>query len=292
MPLSLDQKPISELVNERFDELTRAERQLANSLLDNYPVSGLTSITAVAKKASVSTPTVARMVQKLGFKGFPEFQSALRDELEAKISNPIVRHDRWAENAPDTHILNRFAEQVVQNLQQTLAQIDPSSFDHVCALLADPKRSIFIAGGRITRPLAEYLFSLMRMVRPSVALVPTSTSSWPDFLLDVRPGDVLVLFDIRRYENHILRLAELAADRGMDNVLFTDQWGSPVAQYATHRLNCRIEAPSAWDSVAVILVMLETMVAQIQAASWKTTHKRMEDLEGIFNRTGLFRRFK
>ncbi len=285
-------KTISEMVQDRFETLTRAERQLANSLLENYPVSGLASITAVAKKADVSTPTVARMVQKLGFKGFPEFQGALRDELEAKISNPIVKHDLWAENAPDTHILNRFAESAVQNLHQTLAQIDTQTFDSACETLGDPKRAVFIAGGRITRTLADYLFSLMRMVRPRVTLVRSGASAWPDFLLDVTPGDVLVMFDIRRYENHILRLAEIAAEREAKIILFTDQWGSPIAKHATHRFNCRIEAPSAWDSVAVMLVLIETMVAQIQSATWETTYERMKDLERMFDRTGLFRKFK
>lgn len=291
-PLARYPKTISEMVQERFETLTRAERQLANSLLENYPVSGLASITSVAKKAKVSTPTVARMVQKLGFKGFGEFQSALRDELEAKISNPIVKHDLWAENAPDTHILNRFADSVVQNLHQTLAQLDPVKFDQVCKLLGDPKRSILIAGGRITRTVAEYLFCLMQMVRPRVTLAPSGTSTWPDYLLDVGPGDVLVMFDIRRYENHIVMLAELAAEKGMEIVLFTDQWGSPAAKYAAHRFNCRIEAPSAWDSLAAMLVVIETMVAQIQAASWRTTHGRMQDLETMFDQTRLFRRFK
>ncbi len=286
------QKTISELVQERFETLTRAERQLANSLLEHYPVSGLASITTVAKKAAVSTPTVARMVQKLGFKGFSQFQAALRTEVEAKISNPIVKHNLWAENAPGTHILNRFADSVVQNLHQTLAQLDPDKFDRVCTVLADPSRSVLITGGRITRTLAEYFFCLMQMVRPRIALVPSGTSTWPDYLLDVKAGDVLVMFDIRRYENHILKLAELAAEKELEVVLFTDQWGSPIAQYASHRFNCRIEAPSAWDSLASIMVILETIVAQIQAATWKNTHDRMTDLETIFDRTGLFRKFK
>ena len=58
-------KTVSDVINARFDTLTRAEKQLAKSLLDNYPVSGLGSITTVAENARVSTPTVARMVQKL-----------------------------------------------------------------------------------------------------------------------------------------------------------------------------------------------------------------------------------
>ena len=65
---------ISERLQAKFDALTRAERQLADAIMENYPVSGLGSITSVAQKAGVSTPTVARLVQKLGFKGFPGFQ--------------------------------------------------------------------------------------------------------------------------------------------------------------------------------------------------------------------------
>jgi len=45
------------------------------------------------------------MVQKLNFSGFPEFQESLRSELEAQISNPIVKRDSWAEKAPTEHIL-------------------------------------------------------------------------------------------------------------------------------------------------------------------------------------------
>ncbi|NJM36032.1 MAG: MurR/RpiR family transcriptional regulator [Rhodomicrobium sp.] len=290
--MATSKKTISEMVQERFETLTRAERQLANSLLENYPVSGLASITAVAKRAAVSTPTVARTVQKLGFKGYPEFQSALREELEAKISNPIVKHDLWAENAPDTHILNRFADAVVQNLHQTLAQLDPKVFGRVCSLIADPKRTILIAGGRITQTLAEYFFRHMQMIRPRTILIQSGTSSWPDYLLDVKAGDVLVMFDIRRYENHGLKLAELASEKNIELILFTDQWGSPIAKYASHSFKCRIEAPSAWDSAAVILVILETIIAQIQAMTWEATRGRMMDLESIFDRTGLFRKFK
>ncbi|MGO8396414.1 MurR/RpiR family transcriptional regulator, partial [Rhizobium ruizarguesonis] len=85
--------------------LTRAEKQLAESLLDNYPVSCLGSITTIAENAGVSTPTVVRMVQKLGLKGYPDFQAHLHLEVGATISNPIAKHDRWAQNAPGTHIL-------------------------------------------------------------------------------------------------------------------------------------------------------------------------------------------
>ena len=139
---------VAERIRSQFDDLTRAERQLANALLENYPVSGLGSITTIAEASDVSTPTVVRMAKKLGFSGFPELQAALRSEVEATISNPIAKHNRWTGNAPDTHILNRFADAVMENMGQTLRQLDPNEFDAVVKLLADKDRAVHVVGGR------------------------------------------------------------------------------------------------------------------------------------------------
>ena len=61
---------IADKLRARSGELTRSEKQLADIILKNYPVSGLGTITTIAQAADVSTPTVARLVQKLGFSGF------------------------------------------------------------------------------------------------------------------------------------------------------------------------------------------------------------------------------
>ena len=282
---------VAERIRGRFGDLTRAERQLANAILANYPVTGLGSITQVAEAAEVSTPTVVRMAKKLGFSGFPEMQSTLRGELEATISNPIAKHDRWAQDAPDAHILNRFADAVMENMRQSLKQMDPQEFDAVTALLADNKRGIHVVGGRITRSLADYFFTHMQVIRNNVTLVASNSNSWPHFLLNMRPGDVLVTFDIRRYEHDILRLAEMAKQRGVVLVLITDHWGSPAVRYATHTFHARIEAPSAWDSSVVIMFILEALIAAVQNDTWDETKDRMKVLEDLFDQTRLFRKF-
>ena len=208
------QPTVAEALRSQFDALTRAERQLADVLLAHYPVAGLSSITALAEKAQVSTPTVARLVKKLGFSGYPEFQASLRGELEATISSPIAKHEQWAEGAPDTHILNRFTEAAMTNLQRTLGRLDTESFDQVADLLADGERGIYVVGGRITRSLADYLYTHMQVIRGGLTLASSHAGSWPHELLNMGAGDVLVVFDIRRYENALLRFVELARERG------------------------------------------------------------------------------
>nr|WP_156790667.1 MurR/RpiR family transcriptional regulator [Rhodobacter sp. SW2] len=273
-------------------EMTRAERQLATHMLRHYPVAALASITALAKAAEVSTPTVVRLVQKLGFKGYPDYQNALRSEVEAMLISPLAKHDRWAEGVPDTHILNRFADAVVGNLQATLGRIDHAEFDAACALLADPSRRIFAVGGRITHAMADYFTTLMKSVRPEVTLLSNMSNSWPPALLDMKPGDVLLVFDIRRYENAVLQLVDMAGEQGAEVILITDRWVSPAATRARHTLSCHIEAPSAWDSTVTILVLVETLLAAVQSLTWDQTEGRLKRLEDLYARARFFRRHR
>ncbi|MGB3554170.1 MAG: MurR/RpiR family transcriptional regulator [Jannaschia sp.] len=289
--MSDDALTISDRIQSKLDDLTRAERQLAHSILENYPASGLGPLAALAKDANVSVPTVARMVQKLGFGGYPEFQAELREELKAKGKGPIAKHDTWAGSAPSGHMLNRFTDAVIDNIRYTLGQIEPDLFDAACALVADTDRHLHIVGGRITHTLAEYLFLHLQMIRPRITHIQSTSNAWPHYLLNVEPGDVFVLFDMRRYENGTLKLAEMAHAKGAKLVLFTDQWRSPIHHLADISLSNRIVVPSAWDSAAATLLLVETMIASVQDLDWNNTKDRMEELERMFDQTRLFRKF-
>ncbi len=282
---------IADRIQQQLDQLTRAERQLAHTILENYPASGLGPLSTLAKGAGVSAPTVARMVQKLGFGGYPEFQAELREELKAKAKGPIAKHDTWTKGASSGHVLNRFTDAVIDNIRHSLGQIDTATFDAACALLVDADRPVSIVGGRITHTLAEYLFLHMQVIRPDVTHIESTSNTWPHYLLDVTGNDVFVVFDMRRYENNTLRLAEMAHAAGAKIILFTDQWRSPVHRVADMTFSSRIVAPSAWDSMATPLLLIETMISAMQDLNWDNTRGRIERLEDMFDQTKLFRKF-
>ena len=283
--------PMDEELRLALPDLTRAERQLASHILSSYPVAALGSITTLAAAARVSSPTVVRLVQKLGYKGYPDFQRKLRGQVEAMLVSPLVKQARTA-GAAEGHVLTRFVGAVMENLQATLAQIDPAEFDAAAALLADPSRRIFAMGGRITHAIADYFVTLMKVIRPEVLLMSDMSNAWPPALLDMKPGDVLLVFDIRRYENAVVQVAEVAREQGAEVVLVTDRWVSPAAAHAAHVLPCHIEAPSAWDSNVTLMVLVEALLAAVQGLTWEVTEGRMKRLEELYTRTRLFRRYR
>lgn len=262
-------------------DLTAAERKLMAALFADYPMAGLGSITDFARAAEVSTPSVLRLAKKLGFPGFPALQEELRSELSARLQTPISKHERWAAEAPDAHILNKFATAAMENLSGSLKLMDHRAFDAIVALLADRKRKIHIAGGRITGAIAAYLATHLQMARPGVSLVPAAQGAWPQYLIDIGRQDVILLFDIRRYDARMLDLAASAEEQGAKVVLITDQWISPIARLAVHSLPLRIEAPSSWDSNIAPLFVAEALIAATVNASWRETAARIAAIESL-----------
>ena len=107
----------------------------------------------------------------------------------------------------------------------------------------------------------------------------------------MEPGDTLLLFDVRRYETNLQRLAEQANERGITVILITDQWSSPIAKVATYTFHCWIEIPSGWDSNITTMMMLEALIAATQEENWPETRARYDRLDSLFDTTFLFKKF-
>ena len=282
---------VKDILSDCMEELTHSERQVASILLTDYPVAGMQSITALASIANVSTPTVVRLAKKLGFDGFSKMQEALREEVAAQIKKPVSKHDSWISDSSKEHISHQFADAVAANLRHTLDRLDQKKFDAVAELLGDTSRNIFLVGGRITRSNADYFFNHLQIIRPKVALLSESSNVWPQYILDMDENSIIVIFDIRRYEKDLQKLAKLVNERGCTIVLFTDQWGSPIGKHTEYTFKSLVEVPSSLDSTMAITFIVEALLAQIQNQSWESSRDRIENLEEMFGVTKLFRNF-
>ncbi|MGH1415066.1 MAG: MurR/RpiR family transcriptional regulator [Pelagimonas sp.] len=281
------QRLVLDRIRDKQSELTAAERRLTAVLMDDSLVAGLQSITKLAESADVSTPTVIRLARKLGYDGFPVFQAAIREEIAARMKEPLAKLDEPSTTDNKDHIVSRFAMAVSQNINATIDRLDPAEFDTVARLMADPARALYVLGGRITRSNAHYFFNHLQIIRPAVQLLDSSPSVWPQSLLDMNENATLIVFDIRRYEKELLRLASLVVGQGANIVLFTDQWGSPIEKYAAHTFRTLVEVPSSWDSTLAINFLIEALVAEIQ--SLHSSSDRIAALEEMIGESRIFR---
>jgi DNA-binding MurR/RpiR family transcriptional regulator len=276
-----EHQSLAERIRHEMQNFTPSEKRAAHVLLSHYPFAGLGTVAEFASRAGISGPSALRFVTRLGFPGYPDFQKHLRGELEAQLLSPLAKSGPSTEGRKGSSALDGFADAVIGNLRATVDNLAPAEFEAVVGLLSDPRKRIHFAGGRFTGALARYAESHFRIVRADVDFIEGQPVLWRDRVIEIGRRDVLVVFDIRRYQDDIIALSETAAKQGATVVLLTDQWLSPVARVARHVLPAHVAAPSNWDSSAGLLLIVEALVASVTKRLWKTAKRRMESVERL-----------
>lgn len=253
---------VAERLHLKLAELTPAERKVARALLAEYPVRGLEPVAKLAAAAGVSAPTVIRLVSKLSFDSYAEFQQSLKSEVSARLSSPREMHaGRPAGERGD--VLSRAEQVYCDGIRASFARLPRSEFEQVIRLLADHRRRVTVIGGRFSFLLAEYLAANLRVLRPNVALVSSAAADRAGVMLDVGRRDVVIAFDYRRYQRETVRAAAVAKERGATLIAFTDPYLSPLAAQADVLVTSSVLSPSPFITLTPALALVEAIITAL-----------------------------
>ncbi len=270
---------IRQKLEEMSDQFTPAERQLTSVLLADYPFAGLETIQELSRRAHISAPSISRFVAKLGCAGFQEFQQRLVQELKEGQHSPIdVRNDLQIDS---TTLPAAYFRRIDALNKEVAERVTESQFNRLCDLMTDPKRRIFMIGGRMSDTIADFFVRHLRQIRADISHVPSDPELWPEYLLRMRPRDILLIIDFRRYQANLARLAAQARARKAQTVVITDKWISPAAKGATELISVPINSGTVWDSYVPAFVLIEAMLVAMAERDWDATKQRISDWDKL-----------
>lgn len=280
-----EEMPVLERLRHELPQLSGREARVARHLMANYPLAGLKTVAEFAAGSGVSTATVLRLVKRLGFPVYADFQAALRQHLEETLQSPLIRfgqrQDQDKAAPPKTAFLNRFLDAMTVHLQAMHEHVPASEFEKVVALLADPRRDIHVLGGRYSSHAGAYFADMLSAVRGRITAISGQTQRWPQHLLDIGKTSVLVTFDVRRYQQDVIEFTRSAAKRGATVVLMTDIWQSPAARVATYVLGFPVVAPSIFDVLGPGMILTDALIGAVADQLGEAGKARVELLEEV-----------
>jgi DNA-binding MurR/RpiR family transcriptional regulator len=268
-------RTVADALRRRRRELTPAELRVAQALLGDYPAAGLQPIARLAEVANVSSPTVLRLVTKLGYGGYPQIQKALRAELSARTAGPL--EDYPSEGEPLTVQARSFGSALAESLR---AQ-DQSELAAAAGLLADRGRGILVTGGRFSWTLAAHLATFAGLLRPHVSHVPNEPGARASALLDVDETTVVVAFDYRRYQRDTIAFGRAAAGQGASLIVCTDPYLSPLASSAEVLLTTTVEGPPPFVTLVPAFALVETLILGVVERGGKESQHRVAAFERL-----------
>ncbi len=273
------ERPIADRIAGAAASLTASERRVAEALLDDPKVVAFGTVAQLAQRAGCAPPTVLRFAAKVGFGGFVDLQAAVQEEIADQL-RPATQRIR--ERRPHDVLARAFSADV-ENVRNTMEEIDPAEFHATVELLADRRHRVFVLASDISGPAGAVLATQLDLLRDGVFTIGGSPVQVSRDLVRVDPDDVVVAIDVRRYERWLLEALVRAHDRGARVVAVTDTRLSPVAARAKHTFVIHARGAGPFDSAVGAVALVHALGAAVAARLRRSATGRLDAVEAAWN---------
>ncbi|WP_206622073.1 MurR/RpiR family transcriptional regulator [Mesorhizobium sp. M7A.F.Ca.MR.176.00.0.0] len=265
-------------LKERLGSFPGRLRTVAKYIVDHPSDFGLDPIRETARKVGVSTYTLVRLAQRLGFEGYDELREPFRHALVS--ASAVLDHPEWIKRLRDGGELGQVQANASTNVlaivQRSLELQAPDQLQRVVTMLLDA-RVVYLTAVRASYAMAYYFHYVGRMALPTLQLVPRHMNSAIDELHSASPGDVMMAITFNPYSRETIDACKFARRKGMKLILLSDsELVSPdfkadetiiVSVLSTHHFGCYAGATAVLDILISLLVARggETAKARIKS---------------------------
>jgi len=255
--------------------LTVAERRVAQVVLDRPQLVAFGTVAELASESDAGAATVVRLASKLQFDGFTALQASVQHDLAVQL-RPAA--ERIREPATDD-LIGRHLQLEMTNIQSSLRAIDTAALDDVVGHLVDGGSRVLVLSGDATRGVASQLAGDLGALRDDVTMLEGTDIAVKRQLALLRPTDVLIALDLRRYERWVVEAAIRAHSAGVWSVAITDSLLSPLAQRAERTFVVSAGGAGPFDSHVGTLAICNVLVAAVADRMRATATERLDRLE-------------
>ena len=214
-------------IRTQFAILSKSEKKVANALLSNPDLAVSGNITALAKSADVSEPTVVRFCRALGYEGWQEFKLKLAQGLALAMpgADELPTQDDLAAD-----LVTKICSRSINTLLDLRNNLDADAIDRAIDILSLSNKIEFYGQGTSGIVAADAQHKFFRSGVPTVAYSDPHIHSIAASLL--KKGDAVVAISQRGNSPALLRSVQLARNAEA-NVIALSPSGTPLADLAT-----------------------------------------------------------
>lgn len=248
----------SATLHQRIEHLSAKRQEIIRPILEHPRGYVLLSVRALATRLGTDPATMVRIVRKLGFSNYREFQRHLHDlsitfATSADTMQPFV-HDGQVPGS-----IRSSLDLDLKNLQGLKNSLDEHKLASLAARIHRARR-IVIIGGDLAAVLVGYLeYQLSLLDLPVFASVSAGRIAHMTRALGRK--DLVIAISFRRGLRQTVEGARQALERGASCVAITDSYVSPLARICQECFLARIESTSFGASYTAPIALVNAILA-------------------------------
>jgi len=211
------------IINKYYDKLNENDLYMLQYILEHKMECQDISITQLSKKINMSTSSILRMTQKLGFSGYSEFKFALKKELTnnfnlGKLNNHKNYIDVFKESINNTfkHFQSTDVKDIIQHINSA--------------------QNIYIYGTGWAQKLAgEQLIRIFLSCNRSMVLIK-DYNEFKAMMSNYTTGDFIIIISLSGNIQHIIEDLRILKLNDVPTLSITDFNNNQLASLAMYNL--------------------------------------------------------
>jgi len=263
-------KSLSEYIQERFDEFSRSQKDVARYIVDHLDEAAFLTAEELARRASTSSSTVVRFSQSLGFEGYPELQQAAIEEY---------RTTAVANGSSSSSALFSFDHSELEgslstdhsNLEETARNLTREQVDGAVAALAEAQRVVVVGVDQMAF-FASYLRHMLSLLDIRAEIVASTGGESLQRLGRIDEETLVIVLSSGRAHPLLLRAMKLAMHRRARTLAISDASMSEVGEHAEQTLYYSSNSPSFARSNTALMALVQGLAHGLYARD-EAAHK-------------------
>lgn len=273
---------VMERIAQAATTFTASERRVAEAVLNDPNIVAFGTVAQLAAQSAASGPTVLRFAARLGFDGFVEMQDAMQAEIADQLrpATQRIRERRSGDIVSQTLVAD------LENVRVTLEAINADDFSLATDLVSDRRHRVFVVASELSGSAGRLFAQQLDLLRDGVVLIDGPGPSVSRRLVEVAGGDVVMVFDLRRYEQWVVRATLRADERGAVIIAVTDSRLSQLAQLARFAFTVGARGVGPFDSAVGSISFAHAFVAATAARLRRSATTRLDEIEASWTANG------
>lgn len=236
-------------------------RRVVEYLLMHMREAAFVSIGEVADTLNVSKAQLVRVARILGFKGYAELKSALKEAVLEQVNPAAMLARAMSENGD---LSERIRQMEHANLEDTWNRLRAEDVSGFCEMVRRAN-GIYCAGWSISGMMAECMHSRLRELglRAHQMYPGSGCLTLIEQARCIGNGDLVIAFDLPSYSVLLTEAVQKAHEHGAQVVAITDSPAAPVCGSAHLSFFVSDNSPTFGSSLIGPLFLIHVLTSRL-----------------------------
>ncbi|MGL6106889.1 MurR/RpiR family transcriptional regulator [Romboutsia sp.] len=281
-----DSKYLISNIQAQYPRFSKGQKLIAQYILKSYDKVAFMTACKLGETVGVSESTVVRFANAMGYSGYPKLQDALQELIKNKLTT-VQRVEMAKEYSDDSTILKKVLKSDIDNIKDTLEEIDEKAFEKAATKLLTAKK-IYILGMRSSFTIAQYLGYYLDIILDNVHIIRTDMGDAFEQTVRISEGDVLIAISFPRYSKKSYQIVDCAKEKGAHIIALTDSLFAPVASLADNILLVKSNMASFVDSLVPAFSVVNALIVSVGMKEKEEIKEYFDELEGIWKKYSVY----